>query len=103
MCMCMLSKRTNILFDENLWQKLSSLAKKTNTSVGQLTREAVILTFFPGESESRIKNRSEAIRAIRLFREKYTVGGAKKDNIVTLVRKMREDRTKYLMSLLKHK
>lgn len=37
----MLTKRTNILFDEMLWRKLVRLASDKNTSVGKLIREAV--------------------------------------------------------------
>lgn len=37
----MLNKRTNILFDEELWNKLTRLAKSRNTSVGDLVRNAV--------------------------------------------------------------
>lgn len=39
--MCMLTKRTNILFDENLWETLTAEAVKRKTSVGKLVREAV--------------------------------------------------------------
>lgn len=37
----MLNKRTQILFDQDMWQRLTSLAKAKNTSVGKLVREAV--------------------------------------------------------------
>lgn len=40
-CMHMLTKRTNILFDEELWRILVQLAKLNNTSVGKLIRDAV--------------------------------------------------------------
>lgn len=41
MCMCMLNKRTNILFNEELWGKLTAIAEIKKTSVGQLIRTAV--------------------------------------------------------------
>ncbi|MDO8573539.1 MAG: hypothetical protein Q7R77_02200 [Candidatus Daviesbacteria bacterium] len=37
----MLNKRTNILFDEELWRKLTVIAEIEKTSVGQLIRTAV--------------------------------------------------------------
>ena len=37
----MLTKRTQILFDENLWFCLVSLSKLQDTSVGELVRRAV--------------------------------------------------------------
>lgn len=37
----MLSKRTNILFDEILWKKLTAIAKAEHSSVGKLVRDAV--------------------------------------------------------------
>lgn len=39
--MCMLTKRTQILFDDELWEKLVSLAGEKKTSIGNLVREAV--------------------------------------------------------------
>ncbi len=37
----MLNKRTNLLFNQELWDQLMQLAKKKNTSVGKLVRTAV--------------------------------------------------------------
>ena len=37
----MLNKRTHILFDTLLWNRLSKLAKSEDTSIGQIVREAV--------------------------------------------------------------
>lgn len=37
----MLTKRTNILFDEKLWHEVSNLAKKQKTSIGSIVRTAV--------------------------------------------------------------
>lgn len=39
MYMYMLTKRANILFEEQLWQELLKLAGKREISVGQLVRE----------------------------------------------------------------
>src|SRR5438552_104088 len=46
LCIHMLQKRTNILFDMETWQKLSALAKRQSTSVGELTRQAIKKTYF---------------------------------------------------------
>lgn len=54
----MLNKRTNILFEDKTWQRLSEFAKKQNTSVGVLIRYAVDKTFF------RANDRKEIIKAI---------------------------------------
>ena len=37
----MLIKRTNILFNQELWDQLTRLAKNRNSSIGQLVRTAV--------------------------------------------------------------
>lgn len=41
MCMCMLNKRVHILVDQELWSKLTKLAKAENMSVGEVIRETV--------------------------------------------------------------
>jgi len=46
----MLTKRTNILFSEQEWQLLTTLATQKTTSVGQLVRHAVANTY--GKSTS---------------------------------------------------
>lgn len=38
---CMLTKRTNILFEESTWKKLEKLAYERKISVGELVRRAV--------------------------------------------------------------
>ena len=45
----MLNKRTNILFDENLWKTLTAEAGKRKTSVGKLVREAVAKMYLQDE------------------------------------------------------
>jgi len=42
----MLTKRTNILFDDFTWNTLKQVAVIENTSVGQLVRNAVKNTYF---------------------------------------------------------
>lgn len=37
----MLNKRTNILFEHELWEQMTNLAKRQNISVGELVRQAV--------------------------------------------------------------
>lgn len=41
LCICMLTKRTNILFDEKTWNKLLKLSKEQEKSVGELVRTAI--------------------------------------------------------------
>lgn len=57
----MLEKRTNILFDNNLWVKLKSLSKDTNRSMGDLVRSAVEKEYFRIE---QLKERDRAIADI---------------------------------------
>ena len=57
----MLTKRTNILFEDKTWKELTSLAKKRNSSVGELVRRAINDTYF---SETIDKKRAKAIDSI---------------------------------------
>ena len=41
MCMCMLTKRTQILFDTGLWNQITKLAAEKKISVSELVREAL--------------------------------------------------------------
>lgn len=50
----MLNKRTNILFDDDLWKKLTILAKEKNTSAGELIRQAVRETYLPHYRKAKI-------------------------------------------------
>lgn len=45
MLMCMLNKRTHILFDEETLSLLSDLAKQKQKSIGELVRSAVKKTY----------------------------------------------------------
>lgn len=41
MCMCMLNRRTNILFEKEMLEKLAKIARQEKASVGELIRKAV--------------------------------------------------------------
>lgn len=40
-CMCMLNRRFQILFDKDLWNRLTKVAKSQNISFGELIRRAI--------------------------------------------------------------
>jgi len=56
----MLTKRTNILFSEQTWSKLTRLAQKRGVSVGELVRDAVHNNYFD-DSHERVKEACESI------------------------------------------
>ena len=62
----MLTKRTNILFDEKAYSHLEALAKKQSTSVGDLVRKAVIKIYI---EPSEINERLEAYNQILNFKK----------------------------------
>ena len=64
----MLVKRTNILFDEDLWGQLTSLASSQTTSVGNLVRNAVKKVYF---NDSLVRERAEAIDDIMAIRKVF--------------------------------
>lgn len=64
----MLTKRTNILFEDNTWKELVALAKKRNSSVGELVRKAIKKTYF---SETIDKERAGAVDTIFKIRKKH--------------------------------
>ena len=61
----MLTKRTNILFDNDLWNLLTSVAKKEKTSVGRIVRNAVMETYSKDEVSNRRSDACKRILAIR--------------------------------------
>lgn len=61
----MLTKRTNILFDEELWNLLVALAAKQKTSVGDLVRTATRKVY---DADQRILARKRAGATIRKIR-----------------------------------
>ncbi|MBI4059189.1 hypothetical protein HY404_03035 [Candidatus Microgenomates bacterium] len=85
----MLTKRTNILFDQELWKKLISLAEKRSISIGELVRTAVRKQYLNDIAEEQ---RKEAIVGIKAFREKYgkTAGGG--EDSALIIRRMRDSR-----------
>jgi len=61
----MLTKRANILFDENLWNSLTVESKKRKTSVGKLVREAVAKMYARDEELEERRKVLESIKKIR--------------------------------------
>ncbi len=84
----MLTKRTNILFEEQSWKKLTTLARSRGTSVGELVRQAVNKEYSDSIRQEQVK---QAVENINKFREKYgqDVGG---EDSVKIIRRMREER-----------
>ena len=60
----MLTKRTNILFEEEVFQHLVALANKNGTSVGDLVRKAVVKTY-PKKVNDKRANAYYKILALR--------------------------------------
>lgn len=83
----MLTKRTQILFDEYLWDQLIKIAKSRNTSVGGLVRSAVRKQYLDD-----VNNLENTIAAIRKFRDTYGKKFKKGQDSVSIIRKMREER-----------
>jgi len=65
----MLSKRANILFEEDLWLTLATLAQSREVSVGELVREAVRKAYL---GEARQNNIAKAAAMILFLRQKQT-------------------------------
>ncbi len=64
----MLTKRTNILFEEELFRYLVVLANKNNTSVGDLVRKAVIKVYQkPNLNQKQMKIHKEIIKLKKGF------------------------------------
>lgn len=63
----MLSKRTNILFDDDLWELLTSVAKRQKTSVGDVVRNAIKKVY---SEENIIEKRKKIFDAIKRIRPK---------------------------------
>lgn len=61
----MLNKRTNILFDHEIWEKLTRLASARKISVGEIVRTAVEKEI---NAEEKLKQRQAAIWNIRKIR-----------------------------------
>jgi len=63
----MLTKRTNILFDENLWKLLKTEASRRKTSVGKLVRDAVAKMY---AREEELEERRKALDHILKIRKR---------------------------------
>lgn len=63
----MLTKRTNILFDENLWRFLKTEASRRKVSVGKLVREAVERAYV---HEAELDERRKALDHILKIRKR---------------------------------
>lgn len=63
----MLTKRTQILFDENLWRRLSRAAKEKDVSVGEIVRNAVEEKFLEQE---KLEKRQKAVDSTLKHRPK---------------------------------
>ena len=85
----LLNKRTNILFDQQLWNQLMQIAKVKGTSVGELVRTAVRKQYPEDDRQGRIE---KAVENILVFRKKHGKKLAIGEDSATLIRKMREKR-----------
>lgn len=73
----MLTKRTNILFEEDTWLQLTELAKKEKTSVGNLVRTAVQFQYLQQENTKKARiqrKRREALRKMKEVRKRMEGG-----------------------------
>ena len=62
----MLTKRTNILFDEKAYTYLEALAKKQATSVGDLVRKAVVKIYIePSEKNEKLEAYNQILKLKR--------------------------------------
>ena len=61
----MLTKRTNILFDSNLWEVLTSVARREKSSVGEIVRKAVRKVYTENDY---VKRKERAFETIKKFR-----------------------------------
>lgn len=83
----MLTKRTQVLFDEYLWDQLVKIAQSRNSSVGELVRSAVRKQYIEDTN-----NLEKTIEAIRKFRDTYGKKLGKGQDSTGIIRKMREER-----------
>jgi len=67
MCIHMLTKRTNILFEQQTWNQLVQLAKEKSTSVGELTRNAVQDVYFKNDQYETV---AQAVASTKKVRKK---------------------------------
>lgn len=86
MCICMLRKRTNILFDETTFNYLVLLAEKRKKSIGALVRQAVTEVYMEGNNH-QISERKKALRSILQRRKKLKPLGIDIVELVQMGRK----------------
>ncbi len=63
----MLTKRTNILFDNDLWELLTSVARREKSSVGEVVRSAVSKVY---KGDNMIERKNKAFETIKNSRVK---------------------------------
>lgn len=63
----MLAKRTNILFEEDMWDKLVMIAQSKNRSVGDLVRTAVYKIYYADRDLERLAKSVSEVRKIRKY------------------------------------
>lgn len=63
----MLTKRTNILFNDDLWDLLTSVARKEKSSVGEVVRKAIIKVY---AEDNMVERKNKAFETIKKFRVK---------------------------------
>ena len=80
----MLTKRTHIMFEQVLWEKLSQLSKSQNTSIGQLVRDAVEKRL---DQEELLAIRAKAIEDIKRIRPKPFKGNIDYKELINYGRK----------------
>lgn len=67
MCICMLNRRIQVLFDKDLKDKIINLAKANRSSVGQIIRETMKARL---SREKELEQRKNVIEAILRHRPK---------------------------------
>ena len=63
----MLTKRTNILFNDDLWDLLTAVARKEKSSVGEVVRRAIIKVY---AGDNFVERKNKAFVTIKKFRVK---------------------------------
>ena len=63
----MLTKRTNILFNDDLWDLVTSVARRKRSSVGEVVRKAIIKVY---AGDKFVERKNKAFETIKRFRVK---------------------------------
>ncbi len=61
MCICMLIRRTNVLFSKEDYRLLSSLAVKKGVSMGELIRKAIRKVY---QADQEIEEKSQLVNSL---------------------------------------